>query len=98
MSWAWSYCSALPEVSINSLALNVPDNTCNVVDESFSLFNTPDLQEFCECCICVAININEVVSQFVEKRQAYDSGALIVLDCHEDDANVRCGGKLSGQG
>lgn len=76
----------------------MPDNTCNVLDESFSLFKTPDLQEVCECCICVAININEVVSQFVEKRQAHDSGDLIVLDCHEDDINVRCGAKLSGQG
>ena len=76
----------------------MPDNTCNVVDESRSLFKTPDLQEVCECGTCAVININEVVSMFVEKRQPPELSDLIVLGCHEGDADVRCGAKLSGQG
>jgi len=39
---------------------------------------------------------NEVVSLFVEKLQPPDSGDLIVLDYHEDNAGFRCGANLSG--
>ena len=76
----------------------MPANTCNVADESFKLFKVSVLQAVCEWDICAAININEVVSMFVEKRQTHNSGDLIVLDCHEKDVDVRCGAKASGQG
>jgi hypothetical protein len=73
----------------------VHDNTCKVVEESFSLFKSPDLQE---CCICVVVNINKVVRQFVKKRQARDSGGLIVVNGQSGAANVRCGAKLLSNG
>ena len=74
------------------------DNTCKVVEESFSLFKSPDLQECCECCICVVVNINKVVRQFVKKRQAHDSGDPIVVNGQSGAANVRCGAKLLSNG